>query len=206
MWNQAKQIVFRILHADDGPHRIAWGVAVGMFVAWTPTIGAQMVIAAALAWLLRGNVAAAAAVVWVTNPYTMVPVYWFNYVIGTMLVGGPPLNLAWFEDLIHNDSHRAWLDYMAFAYQKLAEVFWPMWVGSVAAAIPIAAASYAATYYAIRRHRQARIPALADVSPTAPAPDISYGIPAKSENLAARPEREPNRHQIATVAKPPSTT
>ena len=37
-------IVYRILHADDTPHRLALGIALGVFVAWTPTVGLQMVL------------------------------------------------------------------------------------------------------------------------------------------------------------------
>ena len=46
--------IYRVLHVDDTPHRIALGVAAGIFIAWTPTIGFQMLltILLAIAWLI----------------------------------------------------------------------------------------------------------------------------------------------------------
>lgn len=52
-----------------------WETAVGMLVAFTPTTGVQMVIAGFLSWLLRANKATSVAVVWISNPITMVPMY-----------------------------------------------------------------------------------------------------------------------------------
>jgi uncharacterized protein (DUF2062 family) len=75
-------VFHRILHADDTPHRIALGLAIGMFVALTPTIGLQMVIALAVAAALRANKAACIPVVWITNPFTAVPIYSFCWLLG----------------------------------------------------------------------------------------------------------------------------
>jgi len=42
-------LVHNVLHVDDTPHRIALGVAIAIFVTWTPTIGFQMLLTIALA-------------------------------------------------------------------------------------------------------------------------------------------------------------
>lgn len=42
-----------VLHADDPPHRLALGAAIGVFVAFMPAVGFQMMINFFLAWLLR---------------------------------------------------------------------------------------------------------------------------------------------------------
>ena len=71
MWEKARNIlVHRVLGVDDSPHRIALGVAVAFFVAWTPTLGFQMVLAIALATVLRANKAVTVPIVWLTNPVT----------------------------------------------------------------------------------------------------------------------------------------
>ncbi len=59
------------------PHRssVASGIALGLFIAFTPTIPFQMFLAATLAVLLRINVPAAVVGVWVTNPVTALPIY-----------------------------------------------------------------------------------------------------------------------------------
>ena len=44
-WRRLKQIVLHnILHLDDTPHRIAWGVFIGAMIAFTPTLGLQIVL------------------------------------------------------------------------------------------------------------------------------------------------------------------
>lgn len=62
--------------------------SVGLFVAFIPT-PFQMVISAALAILLRVNVPISVALVWVTNPITMPPVFYFCYKVGAWLLDKP---------------------------------------------------------------------------------------------------------------------
>jgi len=84
-------LVYRILHADDTPHRLALGIALGIFVAWTPTIGLQMVLVLLLASLVRANGRVGVPLVWISNPLTMVFIYYPNYLVGRYLLG-------WFAD------------------------------------------------------------------------------------------------------------
>ena len=79
-------IVLRVLHANDPPHALALGLAIGVFVAMTPTIGAQMVIAAAIAASFRANKVLAMAAVWISNPATMLQIYYVNWRIGRHFV------------------------------------------------------------------------------------------------------------------------
>ncbi len=65
------------------------GVAIGVFCAFIP-IPFQMVIAGVAAILLRFNVLVSVSVVWVTNPLTMVPLFYFCYLIGVELLGVEP--------------------------------------------------------------------------------------------------------------------
>lgn len=75
-------------------------VANGLFWAMIP-IPFQMIPAAFFAILLRVNLPISAALVWITNPITMPPVYYFCYKVGSWLMGNPakPLktefNLEW---------------------------------------------------------------------------------------------------------------
>jgi len=79
-------LVHSALHLHDTPHRIALGAAVGIFVAWTPTFGVQMLLAMLLAFVLGANKAATLPFVWITNPLTHVPIYWCNYKLGRFLI------------------------------------------------------------------------------------------------------------------------
>jgi uncharacterized protein len=83
----ARFIKFRILHVDDTPRRIAMGVAVGVWTAFTPFLGLHMFLALAIAALTRANKALAVLFVWITNPFTLIPVYAASYLVGRFLVG-----------------------------------------------------------------------------------------------------------------------
>jgi hypothetical protein len=52
-----------------------------------PFFGLQIVLSVAVASLVRGNHLLAAAGTWVSNPFTYVPLYWFNYRLGCVLLG-----------------------------------------------------------------------------------------------------------------------
>ena len=55
--------------------------AIGLFFAWAPT-PTQMAFAAAGAVYFRANLLVSVALVWVTNPITMPPLFYFAYRVG----------------------------------------------------------------------------------------------------------------------------
>ncbi len=65
---------------------VALAFAIGLFVAWVPTPG-QMAIAAVGAFYFRGNLPISVALVWITNPLTMPPMFYFAYIVGLFLLG-----------------------------------------------------------------------------------------------------------------------
>jgi uncharacterized protein (DUF2062 family) len=73
------------LHGD--PHYIALGMAIGFFIAMTPTIPFQTVIAVCLAFILKGSKAAAALATWISNPLTIPMLYYASYKAGGFLFG-----------------------------------------------------------------------------------------------------------------------
>ena len=64
-------------------------VALGMFCAFIP-VPFQMVIAAAGAIWLRVNILVAVPMVWISNPFTMGPLYYFCYLLGAKILGHEP--------------------------------------------------------------------------------------------------------------------
>jgi uncharacterized protein (DUF2062 family) len=52
-----------------------------------PIFGFQTLLGVALASLVRGNHLLAAAGTWISNPITDVPLIWFNYQMGSLLLG-----------------------------------------------------------------------------------------------------------------------
>jgi uncharacterized protein len=76
LWNQ------------EGSHgQRARGLAAGIFCGCFPFFGLQTLLGVALASAVRGNHLLAAAGTWISNPFTYVPLYWFNYRLGSWLIG-----------------------------------------------------------------------------------------------------------------------
>ncbi len=77
---------------------VAGAFSVGLFVAFIP-VPFQMVFAAIAAIPCRVNLPISVALVWLTNPVTMPPVFYTAYKIGTWLLGIPPsefhFELSW---------------------------------------------------------------------------------------------------------------
>ncbi|MFP4243538.1 MAG: DUF2062 domain-containing protein [Ectothiorhodospira sp.] len=79
----------------------AGAFGVGLFTAFLPLPG-QMLVAAALAIMLRVNLPISVMLVWITNPLTFAPIYYAAYTLGRWVLGVPgrgfsmELSLAWF--------------------------------------------------------------------------------------------------------------
>jgi uncharacterized protein len=126
----------------------ARGVAVGLFIALTPTVGIQTLLLAGICMLSRANFLAAFAVSWVANPFTIGPLYWLFHQIGEsvfkVLFGG------------------VWALPGAFVDGVGDELLFTA-IGSLLVAVPAAIAGYWITHglraiiNARRRGRQARI-------------------------------------------------
>ena len=61
------------------------GVAVGVFCAFVP-IPFQMLLAAIASILLRSNILVAVPMVWISNPITMPPMFYFCYLVGAQIL------------------------------------------------------------------------------------------------------------------------
>jgi uncharacterized protein (DUF2062 family) len=62
------------------------GIAVGIFCAFIP-IPFQMLLAAIGAILFRSNILVAVPMVWISNPLTIAPIFYFCYWVGTGVLG-----------------------------------------------------------------------------------------------------------------------
>jgi uncharacterized protein len=79
--------IARLKDLPGDPHYVAKGMAIGVFVAMTPTIPLHTVIALALAFIFRASKIAAAIGVWVSNPLTIPIFYFASYQAGSLLFG-----------------------------------------------------------------------------------------------------------------------
>ncbi|NNF98910.1 MAG: DUF2062 domain-containing protein [Desulfobacteraceae bacterium] len=77
----------RVRRLNGDPHYIATGLAIGVFVAVTPTIPFHTVIALALAIIFKGSKPAAVIGVWFSNPVTIPMFYIGSYKLGSLFLG-----------------------------------------------------------------------------------------------------------------------
>jgi uncharacterized protein len=86
-----KRYIRERLHAivklDDPPHKLALAFALGIFIAFSPTIGLHMLSCLALGWLFRLNTLVIITASFVNNPWTMIPLYGFCTWFGLWITG-----------------------------------------------------------------------------------------------------------------------
>jgi uncharacterized protein (DUF2062 family) len=107
---------------------VSMAVAIGLFWALIP-MPFQMVPSAICAVWLRANLPLAVALVWVTNPITMPPVFYFCYKLGVWLLGVEPQHFA-FELSWH------WLA------NELSDIWQPFLLGCLIAALTVSTTGY----------------------------------------------------------------
>jgi len=146
--------VHDILHADDPPHQLAMGVALGVFFAFIPAFGAQMILVVLFAWLLRANKLAGAPIVWLTNPATIVPIYYTCYRVGIRILGLPSIGRDWWTELAEPPA--GWVVSLEFYWTRFSEVGAPLLFGSLIVGLAFAIPIYFVAYYTIRTYRLRR--------------------------------------------------
>jgi len=97
---------------------------VGISMAFVP-IPFQMVLAAGFAIYIRVNLPISVGLVWITNPLTMPPMYYFCYELGQLILGGT------LEDIVFETSFE-WFQ------SVLLEIWQPFLLGSFIAGITCA--------------------------------------------------------------------
>ena len=85
-----RKILSLFLKQDGTPLFNAKGVAVGVFCGCFPFFGFQTLLGLFLARVAKANLFLAAIGTWISNPFTYVPLYFFNYKVGSFLLRKSP--------------------------------------------------------------------------------------------------------------------
>jgi uncharacterized protein (DUF2062 family) len=68
---------------------VSGAVSVGLFIAFIP-VPFQMLLAAITSIFVRVNLPISVGLVWVSNPLTMPPLFYFAYKLGAWILHAPP--------------------------------------------------------------------------------------------------------------------
>lgn len=92
---------------------VSGAAAIGLFMAFVP-MPLQMIPAAALAIYFRINLPIAVALVWLTNPFTMAPVFYFCYQLGAWVLQTPvqPVTLELSLEWLTSEFQRVWQPFL----------------------------------------------------------------------------------------------
>ncbi len=72
---------------------ISGAVFWGLLSAWIP-FPSQMLIAAFCAIMFRVNLPLSVALTWLTNPFTLIPIFYSSYCLGSVIFGIPLLDIS----------------------------------------------------------------------------------------------------------------
>ena len=132
-WSRsARYVVKRMLRVKASPHKIAVGCAAGVFASITPLVGVQMVMAGAIALILRGSIAAAMLATFLGNPLSWPLIWGATYALGSAMIGQPGAAEA-------------------AALSRSHDPIWPILFAMLVGSIPIGLVSAAVSYGVVAR-------------------------------------------------------
>lgn len=154
-------VVHRILGLDDTPHRIAWGVLLGTFITFTPTLGFQIALYIAAATLLRANKISGIPVLFVSNPFTAVPLYYFVWRTGSLLVPGKSgSGIAMrrrLKDATGSEvtwSEAATIEFWVDIGRTVIDMGIELWIGALALGLLAGIPAFFVSYWGVMEHRR----------------------------------------------------
>jgi hypothetical protein len=131
---------WRLVRLRGRPEVLARGLACGVFAGLFPFFGSQTLLGVLLAIIFRGNKILAVVGPWISNPFTSVPIYAFNFHVGKWLLN---------DHSSTQISLQSWQDVKELGL----EIIWPLFLGCVVVGLVCAICSYFLGLWLIRRVR-----------------------------------------------------
>jgi uncharacterized protein (DUF2062 family) len=156
--NLARRALRSIVTLKGSPEAIALGTAIGMVIAFTPTIGFQMMLGAAIATLVRASRPAAMIPAWITNPVTIPPIFAFTYWLGKLIWRGPSVSEVYRQlDAVAKALEKfSWYEFhnqFAVFLRAGVDVYVCLMIGGLIVGGILGAASYPVVLRAVRASR-----------------------------------------------------
>ncbi|MDA8078942.1 MAG: DUF2062 domain-containing protein [Nitrospiraceae bacterium] len=133
----------QILSIRESPHRIALAFSVGIFIGMSPLLGIHTLLGIAVAWQFRLNKLVTLVGVYVTNPWTIIPIYTFGTWMGAKLLGVRHIlpDIDW--------SHITLMGFISdFRHLLMPFVVGTTFIGTISAL-----AGYALIYHSVKKAR-----------------------------------------------------
>lgn len=138
---------------DDSQHSIALGTSIGMAIGMTPTVGIQMILVMCFAFVSRPlfhfNRVAALVTVYVSNPVTVVPIYYFLFRVGAVFTGGR-IHRERFENILKYEGFDGWWSAITALFIDIGA---PLLLGTLIVAPLCGLLTYPCMRWLLRRFR-----------------------------------------------------
>lgn len=167
-WLRALSYVYyRLRRLPDPPHRIARGIACGVFVSFSPFFGFHFVYAALCALVVRGNVLASVLATFVGNPLTFPFMAAISLAMGEWIMGTETsVPLPQVFHAFSNATAELWINLIHLVTGEPSHwgrlevffdgVFLPYMVGSLVPGLVAGIAAYFLSYPMIEAYKKRR--------------------------------------------------
>lgn len=126
----AKYYYYRFVRLRTSPEEMARGLAIGVFVGFTPTFGIQSILSIFIAAIFRGNKFLAAGAAFVTNPITIPFIYGGTYLTGAAVLQNPVDSSFLAEPSLEG------------LWSAGGDIFAALWVGGIIVGLAVAVVVY----------------------------------------------------------------
>lgn len=160
MSGRLRRTVRVLLQVEDTPHRIALAFGIGVWLAFFPILGIHTGLALLIAFLFRLNRAAMLVGVYVSNPWTLAPLYMAGTALGCEMLGVSSEGLAAMDSDLHGRAfYRALLE-------GLRLYLWPFVVGNTVLGVLGGLVGYVVLRTVLERRRAGRVAEGGQAPPT----------------------------------------
>ncbi len=167
-WRRAIQYVaYRVRRLPDPAHKISRGIAAGVFTCFTPFFGLHFLVAAWLAWAMRGNIAAALLATFFGNPITFPIIAAVSMELGALMLGRPFVPLPEVARAFSDAALELWRNFMAMfteertAWGRLSQFFDTFFltylIGGIIPGIATGIAAYILANPVLNAYQKARV-------------------------------------------------
>ena len=147
MWVRIKERFKGMFSLNESPHRLAASFAVGIFIGICPLLGIHTLLALAVVYAFRLNMMVTMTGVYVTNPWTIIPIYTFTTWTGAKMLG---MNLM---DQAFSLSHLRWNSFL----KEFKHLLKPFVVGSTTIGLLAAVFLYFIMYLIFKKVQAKKI-------------------------------------------------